>query len=221
MRITTQMLNETARKAGMPVNNSSLLNYVNNKNNNSLLSNLQNGMTQKSDLAKRTSYEKLEAATDALDDAAKALTNEKKDNLFSKAKESGDTTEIIKTVKALIEKYNETRKQLGNNTSSINMCYSELLKQIASKNGDALSELGISMEKDGSLTVDEEKLKAAKVEDLENVFGAKSEFVQKLQYMASNISDSVEAELKSMGNQYGQDANAFSSYISNKYNLWG
>ena len=32
MRITTQMLNETARKAGMPVNNSSLLNYVNNKN---------------------------------------------------------------------------------------------------------------------------------------------------------------------------------------------
>ena len=90
------------------------------------------------------------------------------------------------------------------------MCYSELLKQIASKNGDALSELGISMEKDGSLTVDEEKLKAAK-----------SEFVQKLQYMASNISDSVEAELKSMGNQYGQDANAFSSYISNKYNLWG
>ncbi len=121
----------------------------------------------------------------------------------------------------MIEKYNETRKQLGNNTSSINMCYSELLKQIASKNGDALSELGISMEKDGSLTVDEEKLKAAKVEDLENVFGAKSEFVQKLQYMASNISDSVEAELKSMGNQYGQDANAFSSYISNKYNLWG
>ena len=117
MRITTQMLNETARKAGMPVNNSSLLNYVNNKNNNSLLDNLQNSMTQKSELAKRTSYEKLEAASDALEDAAKALTNEKEDNLFAKAKESGNTTEIIKTVKALIEKYNETRKKLGNNTS--------------------------------------------------------------------------------------------------------
>ncbi len=31
MRITTQMLNESARKAGLPVNNTSLLNYINNK----------------------------------------------------------------------------------------------------------------------------------------------------------------------------------------------
>ena len=38
MRITTQMLNESARKAGLPVNNTSLLNYINNKNQgNSLL----------------------------------------------------------------------------------------------------------------------------------------------------------------------------------------
>ncbi len=52
MRITTQMLNETARKTGLPVNNSSLLNYVNKKDNNSLLGSLQNSMTQKSDIAK-------------------------------------------------------------------------------------------------------------------------------------------------------------------------
>ena len=127
MRITTQMLNETARKTGLPVNNSSLLNYVNKKDNNSLLGSLQNSMTQKSDIAKKKSYEKLE-------DAADSLTNEKGDSLFAKAKESGSTAEIIKTVKALIEQYNETRKQLDNNTSTINMCYNQMLKSLTSKN---------------------------------------------------------------------------------------
>ena len=85
MRITTQMLNETARKTGLPVNNSSLLNYVNKKDNNSLLGSLQNSMTQKSDIAKKKSYEKLEDAADSLEEAAKALTNEKGDSLFAKA----------------------------------------------------------------------------------------------------------------------------------------
>lgn len=43
MRIITQMLNESARKAGIPVNNTSLLNYINNdSSNNSLLSALNN-----------------------------------------------------------------------------------------------------------------------------------------------------------------------------------
>lgn len=220
MRVTTQMLNETARKTGMPVNNSSLLNYVNKKDNNSLLSSLQNSTTQKANALKKKSYEKLGDAADSLEEASKALTNEKEDNLFAKAKESGSTEDVIKAVKALIEQYNETTKQLDKNTSSINMYYSQLLKSLASKNGEELSKLGISVAKDGSISIDEDKLKEAKLEDLEAMFSAKSEFVQKLQFLASYVSDSAAAELESMGTQYGQDANSFSSYISNKYDLW-
>lgn len=220
MRVTTQMLNETARKTGLPVNNSSLLNYVNKKDNNSLLNSLQSNTTQKANVAKKKSYETLGDAADSLEEASKALTNEKEDNLFAKAKESGSTEDVIKAVKALMEQYNETTKQLDKNTSSINMYYSQMLKSLASKNGEELSKLGISVGKDGSISVDEDKLKEAKLEDLETMFGAKSEFVQKLQFLASHVSDSVTAELESMGTQYGQDANSFSSYISNKYDFW-
>lgn len=220
MRVTTQMLNETARKTGMPVNNSSLLNYVNKKDNNSLLNSLQNNTTQKANAAQKKSYEKLGDAADSLEEASKTLTDEKEDNLFAKAKESGSTEDVIKAIKALIEQYNETTKQLDSNTSSINMYYSQMLKSLASKNGEELSKLGVSVGKDGSISVDEDKLKEAKLEDLETMFGAKSEFVQKLQFLASHVSDSVTAELESMGTQYGQDANSFSSYISNKYDLW-
>lgn len=221
MRITTQMLNETARKAGIPVNNSSLLNYINKKDNTSLLDSLQSNAAQKSDAAKKKSYEKLDNAADALEEAAKALISDKDDGLFAKAKESGSTEDVLKAVKTLIEKYNETRKQLDNNPSNMNMYYNQMLKSVASKNSEELGKLGVTVGKDGSISVDEDRLKDAKLEDLESMFGAKSEFVQKLQFLSSNVSDSVAAELESMGMQYGQDANSFSSFINNKYNLWG
>lgn len=220
MRITTQMLNETAKRTGIAVNNTSLLNYVNKKDDNSLLSSLQKSASCKTDMLQKKSYEKLGAAADALEEAAKALSSEKEDNLFAKAKESGSNAELIKCIKTLIEKYNETRKQLGNNPSSINTCYNQMLSQLASKNSEDLSAVGITVEKDGSMTADENKLSAASTDVLEDLFGADSEFIKKLEYLSSHVADNVEAEIESLGNQYGQDANAFSSYISSKCDWW-
>ena len=45
MRITTQMLNESARKAGLPINSNSLLNYVNGNSDNTLLNALNKSRT--------------------------------------------------------------------------------------------------------------------------------------------------------------------------------
>ena len=222
MRITTQMLNETSRKAGLPVNSNSLLNYINNdKNSNSLLESLQNSSTTTDLLQNKKLYQKLKDAADSLEDATKTLGNEKSDNIFAKAKESGDNADIVKNVKTLIEQYNEVRKQLERDASSpINAYYNQTLGQLASKNKEELSKVGITIGKDGSMTIDESKLKEASVEDLESLFGSKSEFIQKMQYLASHVSNNVSAQIESLGNQYGQDANSFSSYISNKYDWW-
>lgn len=223
IRITTQMLNETSRKAGLPVNSSSLLNYINNdKNSNSLLESLQNSSTKPTDLLQNKKlYQKLKDAAESLENATKTLGSEKSDNIFAKAKESGDNADIVKNVKTLIEQYNEVRKQLERDASSpINAYYNQTLGQLASKNKEELSKVGIMVGKDGSMTIDESKLKEASVEDLESLFGSKSEFIQKMQYLASHVSNNVSAQIESLGNQYGQDANSFSSYISNKYDWW-
>lgn len=223
IRITTQMLNETSRKAGLPVNSSSLLNYINNdKNSNSLLESLQNSSTKPTDLLQNKKlYQKLKDAAESLENATKTLGSEKSDNIFAKAKESGDNADIVKNVKTLIEQYNEVRKQLERDASSpINAYYNQTLGQLASKNKEELSKVGITVGKDGSMTIDENKLKEASVEDLESLFGSKSEFIQKMQYLASHVSNNVSAQIESLGNQYGQDANSFSSYISNKYDWW-
>lgn len=61
MRITTQMVNEAARKAGIPVNNTSLLDYVRQGNSqNSMLEALSSKTSAKTDSGNRKKYEKLE-----------------------------------------------------------------------------------------------------------------------------------------------------------------
>lgn len=60
MRITTQMLNETARKTGVPINSGSLLNHLNNSaSNDSLLKALNKGSSAM-DAKQKSDYEKLE-----------------------------------------------------------------------------------------------------------------------------------------------------------------
>ena len=104
MRITTQMLNESARKAGLPVNNTSLLNYINNKGQgNSLL----DALNEKKEIAKnavqKSNYENLEQQADGLTKLAHALLQEGEKNLFEEAKESGDNQKVYDCIEDFFE----------------------------------------------------------------------------------------------------------------------
>ena len=216
IRITSQMLDRAASKAGLPINSTSLLDYINkDSSGNSLLDSLQNNQTQSQN---QKLYEKLKDTADALEDAAGALSDGKKGNIFEQAKKSGDNSEVLKSITRLIERYNELKKQLEKDADSpISAYYGKTIKELASKNSEALGALGITVGKDGGMVLDEKKLNAAKTEELEKMFGSDSEFIQKLQYLSSHVSDNASAEIKSVGNLYGQDANTFSSYVGNKF----
>ena len=84
MRVTDQIMNETARKAGVPVQ-MSLVDYMNKNNKNSLEDVF--GAEANANLAKKGSYEKLEKAAEELAKNAEALANAQ-DSMFAKAKES-------------------------------------------------------------------------------------------------------------------------------------
>ena len=126
MRITTQMLNRSARKAGLPINNTSLLNYINGNSSNTMLNALNKNST--TNAATKTKYEKLEKTADQLSDAASAFTATGKDALFSKAKESGDSQDIYNAVENFAGKYNSMLSALKNTSSTLNDYYSQMLK---------------------------------------------------------------------------------------------
>ena len=218
MRITTQMLNESARKAGLPINGTSLLNYINGNSNNTLLNALNKNSA--TDVATKTKYEKLEKAADQLSEAASVFIATGEDSLFSKARESGDNQDVYNAVEDFVGKYNSTLSALKNTSSTLNDYYSQMLKSAASDNKDALESIGITIAKDGSLSVDKDKLKEADIDTLEKVLGNTKGFTQKAAYVADRVSDNAHTNQSSLSSQYSSTGSLYSA-LASKYNLYG
>ena len=178
MRITTQMVNESARKAGIPVNNASLLDYVKQGNSqNSMLEALSSKTSAKTDSGNRKKYEKLEKEADGLEKAAKTLQQEGEKSLFAKAAESGDNQQLCDSIEALFQGYNSTVKALGNASGTLNDFYRQMLVEAPENRKEELAQVGITFDKEGLASVDRDKLKAADADALEKLFGSKSDLV--------------------------------------------
>lgn len=221
MRITTQMLNETARKTGIPINNTSLLNHIyNNGSGSSLLSSLNKSGSSAADTKQKSNYEKLEKKADQLQKSAHSLAAKGEDSLYAKAKGSGSTEEICKEVEALVESYNSTMEILRSSDGALNEYYRQMLQEAAEGNSKSLADVGITISKNGKMTVDADKLKAADVDSLEKVLGSSGDFTSKVSFLAGRISDNAQAGSRSLSSQYSAAGNLYSSSDS-KYSFWG
>lgn len=221
MRITTQMLNETARKTGIPINNTSLLNHIyNNGSGSNLLSALNKSGSSAADTKQKSNYEKLEKNADQLQKRADSLAAKGEGSLYAKAKESGNTEEICKEVEALVEDYNNTMKILQSSDGPLNDYYRQMLQEAAEDNSKALADVGITISKNGKMTVDADKLKAADVDALEKALGSSGDFTSKVSFLAGRVSDNAQAGTKSLASQYGANGSLYTA-SGGKYNFWG
>ncbi|MCM1305441.1 MAG: hypothetical protein NC305_17810 [Lachnospiraceae bacterium] len=218
MRITTQMLNESARKAGLPINGTSLLNYINGNSKSTLLDALNKNST--ADAAAKTRYEKLEKTANQLSEAAYAFMAGGEDSLFSKARESGNSQNICNVAENLAGKYNSVLSALKTAAGPLNDYYRQMLKSAFSDNAQALEGIGISAAKDGTLRVDRDKLNGTDIDTLEKVFGDATDFVQKTAYVSGRIADNAQATQSSLSSRYSSAGSLYSS-LASKYDLFG
>lgn len=223
MRITTQMLNESMRKAGIPLNRSSLLDYVNNgggSGSNSLLNELSAKNKQTVNNAYKKNYEKQEKAADALGNCIGKFTDTGSGSMFEKAKASGDTSEIRKEVENLVSKYNNLNSAMKESSGTMDEFYKKRIKELLNGNKDALSAIGISIEGDGSMKLNQDTLKNASVETLEKTLGKDSSFCSDLSFLASAVENNADANLESVTSSYLPNGSTSNSYF-NKYDFWG
>lgn len=221
MRITTRMLNESARKAGLPINHTSLLNYINNdSSDNTLLSALNKKGRTMADTESKNRFEKLEKAADQLLQRAEVFTKEGENSVFAKAKESGSNQELYDAAETLVKQYNDTTAALNSASGTLNNYYRQMLKEAASENSEALKDIGITIAKDGTLVLDRDKLKAADTDTLEKVLGTPSTFSAKTAFLAARISQNAQANAESVTSQYSSAGMLYSASAS-KYDFWG
>lgn len=220
MRVTTQMLNETQLKAGLSTNQPTLLDYINDSSSTSSLYDVLTNSSNVSSTQKLT-YEQLEKSADALTTTASNLSSDDEDNIFEKARESGDTKTIKSEVEALISDYNDVLKKLTTTSSTMNTFYKQMLTEAYDDSEESLSSIGIIADKNGYISLDASKFNAADIDTLEKALGKDSEFTAKAAYIAERVSNNAETNIESLSNSYNSTGTTYSSYLTSKYDLWG
>ena len=218
MRITTQMLNETAKRTGIPINQTSLLDYVNNDSSssqNSLLDALKKD--DKTSSASVSNYKKLEKAASALKKQADQLAETGEKSFWDKFKDSEDPSQAYEAVESFVDSFNSTLASLKKQTGALDKYYCEQLQGAVGEYQKELAAVGITIGEDGMLSVDREKLQASSIEDIQNAI---AKAASKTSFVADRVASNANANIESATSQYDQKGNIMSQ-IANKYDFWG
>ena len=222
MRITTQMMQASAKRAGISLGGTSLLNYINNGSTQSTQGALLNELNTKQHSAvsktQSAGYEKLEKNADALSESLKTFLAEGEESIFQKAED--DKQLLADAVERMVEYYNSTDKSLKNTSNPLNDFYKEMMQEAGVESETDLATIGITQKEDGTFALDEEKLKNAGTDTIKKALDGNGTFTSKIAFIASRISDNAKANMESYSSQYGADGY---SYVANssRYDFWG
>ena len=141
-------------------------------------------------------------------------------SLFEKAKESGNYEQVWEKAEALVNDFNKLLKELGTTSTQLEDYYKKMLVESAGGSAEALAQIGITQQKDGTLKLDKEKLKAADPETLEKVLGKDGGFSARVTLIAGRIAANAQANVESLSSRYDASGNSWSAAM-NKYDFWG
>lgn len=107
-----------------------------------------------------------------------------------------DTTRS--SIEAFVNVYNNALKTGKDTTDHDTEHYLRQLKTLTKKNADDLEEIGISLEKDGSLSINDELLKMADTSKVRKVFSSENDFTKTVWNLSKKLNISVQNDI------YGQ-----------------
>lgn len=173
------------------------------------------GSTVSKDTSK---YSSIKTTTEALRDTIINLTKKDSDSILNKAEETGDTSDAVKLTTDFAKQYNEMLIAMKAMGGTGNTQYAKELDALVDSNAGALKAIGITKQSDGTLKIDEEKLKAASAKDIKAAFAGTSEFAenvaQKSIYVEANaISAMYSSTISNYGNAGTYTDSTMSSFL--------
>lgn len=161
-------------------------------------------------------------------DYAEKLTDKGDTSLFAKAKESGDSAEIVSAIKGMVGQYNSMLLNLKESGTRADDSYVTQLNNASRLSSADLASCGVTRNYDGTLTVDEKKLAATDLETLEKVWNGNSSFAGRAALWADSVESSAERNIKAEAsrsymnpfNNYGSKGNYFNTNYGNSGNYF-
>ena len=149
--------------------------------------------TNNADLAKAKT---LESSADKLKEAATKLTQTGKNSLFKPdSKGEYDMDKIVSAVKDFVDTYNATKKAVvdSGNNRAIQTAVSMVTR--SSSMEKTLNKVGISINSDNTLSINEEKLKSADISKLKSLFSGANSYAYGIAKQSAMIKDYATASM--------------------------
>lgn len=215
-RMTTQMLSNSRKRAGLSAGRSPLLrsSRYGGTGSASRLGAMNASSMQNPRMA-RLNYEKLQKSAVSLVDGMTLLA-EKADGLT----EEQNPADVTGTVENMVEDFNTTLKYLQQNSSVLNDYYRQSLRELGAGSKAELAEIGITVGSNGTLTLNKEKLEEADREKIKNVLGSQGDFARRIKAVASRVADNAKVNAEAASSQYNSSGGLANSYLS-RFNLRG
>lgn len=134
-----------------------------------------------------------QADATALHRAAKKLRN------FNYEDDSNDNSNIYGSISAFVETYNNTLSSgSASSDSSVNR-YAKYLKNLSKEHADELSDIGITVNSDGTLSANDNLLKAAKISDVKKVFSDDADYLTNVNRYSKKMAEKAQDALLAEG----------------------
>lgn len=213
MRITSSMVSEASTQAGISMGGNTLASYLNGDTSKTLASSLGENHHSTLDSLNKGKYQKQKEEAERLEQYADSLCGTGDNSIYAKAKESDDASEVYDEVEKMVSAYNGMLDKLRTDMTTLGRFYQSSLKEAVTENKNGLKELGITIDKNGRMVVDKEKLRAADIDKVESVFGETGTLSPKLGMIAEKVADNAQANLKSASSQYNASGNSVDTLI--------
>lgn len=124
------------------------------------------------------------------------LVAEGEESLFGNAAKSGNTKSIVSRAEDFVNDFNNMISSLKKLGGDANTEFVSQLGKYAEADSEALGKIGITVLKDGSLTMNQNILKEASLENLKAVFNGNDSFAAKVTDLSDDIEKNVEKKLQ-------------------------
>lgn len=245
-RLSSTKSNSTTKSTG--VNRNSIL------GNNSFLSKYQSGTTNTA--LEKSYYTDMGESAASIQDRVIAFLKRGENTLFgtetSKAEESkteeskteeskteestGDTSQvsaetqrnkIVKQIQGFVDDYNTMRNSMEKLGGQVRQVYIQQLDRQVTKNAKALEEIGITQNKDGTLSAKSSTLREADLEKIKSLFGTADSFANKVSDISNGVEKNArdnlyELKFRSYSSGYSKTGSYSESYKSTtgrRYNV--
>ena len=158
----------------------------------------------------RNDYSKLELSYEdsrALSKAAKRLPQNDYGSKEEDTKDDNinDTTKA--SIQAFVSVYNNTLDSGKSSTDYDTQHYIKRLRTMTKNHADELEDIGITIEKDGKLTVNEDLLKISDNSKVEKIFSSDNEFSKQVMKFANKLNFAIQNDIYTQINGKGLHIN--------------